>query len=210
MSYTTGQVDYNKAKIAAYIVVAGFMAIMLVFGIRSAGGPELHDGDKVESLPCPVCGGSGEGKQAGTRCQACLGNKKLKAVIPGPNHPVSLRGTVRNLKAFKDQAEADRVCAEDARNLKPSLTPVKGAVPQAVIVFQGSTGTTELASKAVGKFSGVIAPGHYKVAVRVDGFQDYQQELTVAPRAKPIWPEVSGLPTDQVETLQLDILLSPR
>ena len=208
MSYTSGSADYNKAKIAAYVVVAGFLAIMFVFGLRSAGGPDLHDGDKTESLTCPVCGGSGEGKQPGTRCQACLGSKKLKAVVPGPKHPVALRGTVRDLSVFKDQTEAGRIAATDAANLKPSLTPVKGAVAGAVIVFEGDQSRTEFSSKAVGKFSGVLTPGQYRVKVTADGFEPYQQKLTVAPREKPIWPDVAGLEPSHHETLQLDLLLS--
>jgi hypothetical protein len=208
MRYKSGNVDYNKAKIAAYVVVAGFMAIMFVFGLRSATGPELHDGDKEESLTCPVCSGSGEGKQAGTRCQACLGSKKLKAVVPGPNHPVDLRGTVRSLGAFKDQAEADEVALNDAKEHKPSLTPVKGAVRDAKVVFEGPE-RSEFTSKATGRFWGVIRPGQYKVTITASGFPTKQQDLTVAPRKNPIWPEAGGLEPSQEDTLQLDLFLTP-
>jgi hypothetical protein len=207
MSYTAGRVDYNKAKIAAYVVVAGFMAIMFVFGLRSATGPELHDGDKTESLTCPVCNGSGDGREAGTRCQACLGAKKLKAVVPGPNHPVDLRGSVRDLAAFKDQAQADEITAYDAQNRKPSLTPVKGAVPRATIVFSGPAGTTEFSSKATGTFSGIIAPGQYKLTVTATGFATKNQDITIAPRQLPIWPEAGGLDPTLRESLQLDLFL---
>lgn len=208
MSYSSGSIDYNKAKIAAYVVVAGFLALMFVFGVRSASGPELAEGDKVESLKCPVCQGTGEGKQVGTRCQACLGNKLLKAVVPGPHHPVDVRGSVRDLSAFQDQAEADAVAAGDARNLKPSLTPVKGAVAGATILFEGPGGKTELTSKAVGKFSGVLPPGSYKVTVNAAGYQSKQLDLTVEPRKSPIWPEVAGLDPASPDTLQLDLFLS--
>lgn len=208
MSYASGSADYNKAKIAAYVVVAGFLALMFVFGVRSATGPELADGDKVESLSCPVCQGTGEGKQAGTRCQACLGNKLLKAVVPGPHHPVDVRGTVRDLAAFKDQNEADTVAEADAKNLKPSLTPVKGAVAGAIITFENASGKTELTSKAVGKFSGVLTPGAYKVTVNADGYAPKQVDLTVEPRKAPIWPDVAGLDPISPDTLQLDLFLS--
>lgn len=210
MSYITGRVDYNKAKIAAYVVVAGFLALMFVFGVRSATGPELHDGDRTESLTCPVCQGSGEGKQADTRCQACLGNKKLKAVIPGPNHPRDLRGTVRSLAVFKDQAEAEETAANDAVNRKPSLTPVKGAVPQASLIFTDPQGgKTEFTSKATGTFSGIIAPGRYSLEVKAAGFTTKTQDVTVAARQNPIWPEAGGLDPSSPDTLQLDVLLLP-
>ncbi len=209
MSYSAGRVDYNKAKLAAYVVVAGFLAIMFVFGVRSATGPELHDGDRVESLTCPVCEGTGDGKQAGTRCQACLGNKLLKAVVPGPKHPVDLRGTVRDSSAFKEQTEADKATAADAQNWKPSLTPVQGAVPQAQIVFEGATGRTEFTSKATGKYWGVIPPGRYKVTVRAPGYTEHEQEIEIAPRTHPIWPEAGGLDPSLSESLHLDLFLTP-
>lgn len=209
MSYTSGRVDYNKAKIAAYIVVAGFMAIMFVFGLRSAGGPELQDGDKVESLTCPVCAGSGEGKQAGTRCQACLGSKKLKAVVPGPKHPVDVRGTVRNLGDFKDQEEAATVIAKDAADWKVSLSPVRGAVANATVTFDGPSGRAEFTSKATGKFWGVLPPGEYQVTITASGYANQQQTLKIEPRQKPIWPEAGGLLPEHSEApVQLDILLS--
>jgi hypothetical protein len=207
MSYAN--VDYNKAKIAAYVVVAGFMAIMVVFGIRSASGPQLSQGDRQASLTCPVCQGSGQGKQPGTRCQACLGAKKLKAVVPGPHHPVDVRGTVRNLAAFKDRTEADAAAARDAAEQKVSLTPVQGALSNASIVFEGSAGRTDFTSKATGKFWGTILPGEYRLTVTAPGFTKQQQDITVKPRRKPIWPDVAGIPPDTSETLQLDFFLSP-
>jgi hypothetical protein len=208
MSYASGSADYNKAKIAAYVVVAGFLAIMFVFGLRSASGPELHPGDRTESLACPVCSGSGEGKQPETRCQACLGNKKLKAVLPGPNHPVSLRGTVRDLSAFKDQEEAELVAATEATDTRPSLKPVTGAVAGATLLFESSSGErTEVTSKAVGKFSTMLPPGQYRVSITAPGFQPYQQELTLSSRQQPIWPEVGGLDPSHIETTRLDLFL---
>lgn len=208
MSYSAGRVDYNKAKIAAYVVVAGFLALLFVYGVRTSGGPELFPGDKVEALVCPVCQGSGDGKQAGTRCQACLGSQKLKAVVPGPEHPVEVRGSVRDLGRFRDQSEADEVAARDAANLKPSLNVVQGGLANARVVFEGGPGRTEFESKATGKYWGVLPPGQYKLTVSADGFAPVSREMTVEPRSKPIWPEAGGLDPAEKETLQLDLFLS--
>ncbi len=208
MSYSAGRLDYNKAKIAAYVVVAGFLALLFVYGVRTSGGPELFPGDKVESLTCPLCQGSGDGKQAGTRCQACLGNKLLKAVVPGPQHPAEVRGTVRDLAAFPSVAEAESAAARDAANTKPSLTAVQGGLANAKLVFEGPPGRTEFESKSTGKFWGMVPPGQYKLTVSADGFASQTREFTVAPRQQPIWPEAGGLDSSLREVQQLDLFLS--
>lgn len=207
MSHASRRVDYNKAKIAAYVVVAFFLALMFVVGVRSATGPELREGDRVESLACPICDGSGEAKEAGKRCATCLGAKKLKAIIPGPNHPMLIKGTVRDLSAFKDQAEADGVAAAEAKEHKVSLRAVRGAVGQALLVFEGPE-RLEIQAKATGRFSGYLKPGTYKLTVTAPGFAALERQLQVDPRKDPIWPEAGGLEGIPVEHLQLDFTMS--
>ena len=206
MSYASGRTDYNKAKIAAYVVVAFFLALMFVMGVRSATGPELREGDRVESMPCPVCQGSGEGKEAGKRCSTCLGAKKLKAIVPGPNHPVLIKGTVRELAVFQDRDEAERVAESEAKEHRPSLKPVRGAVGQAVLSFDGPE-RVEIPVKATGRYSGHVAPGVYQLSLRAPGYGELRRELKVAPRQQPIWPEAAGLEEIPVESLQLDLFL---
>ncbi len=207
MSHVSKRVDYNKAKIAAYVVVAFFLALIFVVGVRSATGPELREGDRVESLACPVCDGSGEAKEAGKRCATCLGAKKLKAVVPGPNHPMLIKGTVRDLSAFKDQAEADEVASTDAKDHKVSLRVVRGAVGQASLVFEGPE-RLEIQGKVTGRFSGYLKPGSYKLTVTAPGFAQLERQLQVDPRKDPIWPEAAGVEGIPVEHLQLDLTLS--
>lgn len=206
MSYASGRTDYNKAKIAAYVVVAFFLALMFVMGIRSATGPELREGDRIESLPCPVCQGSGEGKQAGKRCATCLGAKKLKAVVPGPNHPMLVKGTVRDLAAFKDEEEAEQIAETEAKDHRLSLKPVRGAVGQATLTFEGPE-PSEIQVKATGRYSGYLAPGTYQLWLRASGYAELSREVEVAPRQQPIWPEAAGLEEVPVESLQLDLFL---
>ena len=206
MSYVSGRIDYNKAKIAAYVVVAFFLALMFVVGVRSATGPELRDGDRVESVACPVCRGTGDAQEAGKRCATCLGAKKLKAVLPGPNHPAAFKGTVRSLAAFKDKAEADQVAQADAKERKLTLTPVRGAVGEASLLFEGPE-RLELPVKATGRFSGYIKPGTYSLKVMVAGQPKLEQSFEVPVRKQPIWPEAAGLEEIPVEQLQLDLFL---
>ncbi len=210
-SFAPGKLDYNKAKILAYIVVAGFMAILFVFGLRSSGQPETYDGDRTESLTCPVCQGTGlaSGSDSDKRCAVCLGSKKLKAVIPGPLHPVNLRGTVRDLGAFKDEEDAQQSIAADALDRTKTLRVLKGAVANAELTFVGSDGLAlETTSKATGRFWGSVDPGDYKVKIKAVGFPETTREVTVPPRAEPIWPSVVDDDIVPAEVFQQDFLLS--
>lgn len=201
--------DYNKAKILAYVVVAGFMAILFVFGLRSSGQPESYDGDRTESLTCPVCRGTGLAKDGEKRCGACLGSKKLKAVIPGPLHPVNLRGTVRDLGAFKDEKDAQKTVSDDALSRTKTLRVVKGALPNAELTFVGPKGVAlETTSKATGRYWGSVDPGEYKVTIKAAGFPDTTRDLTVPPRTEPIWPSVVDEDVVPDEVFQHDFLLS--
>lgn len=202
-----GSGEYNQAKLAAYVVVAGFMALLLVFGLRSASGPHLYPGDRQVSLPCPVCSGSGQGRSDATRCASCLGAKKLKAVQPGPEHPAEVRGSVRTLSAFKDRPEAEAAAAHDALHRAPGLTPVKGAVGSAQLLWEGPQGGERVPVKATGIYVARLTPGTYRLTVEAPGFRPWHQEVVVPARQEPIWPEVVPPESHPPERLQLDLFL---
>ncbi len=197
--------DQTKAKLIAYAFVAVLIGVMLVVGMRSSGGPQLWDGDVVESMDCQSCQGSGEVE--GERCRGCLGAKKLKVVIPGPNHPAQLKGTVRDLSAFKSEEEGREVAAREAAETGLSLKPVQGGIGQAVLTLEGAEATIALETKATGKYSSLVKPGEYSVTVTAEGFQDQTLTLIVEPREHPIWPRMPGQERAEQDVTTLDVFL---
>lgn len=199
--------DQTKAKMVAYIIVAILFGLMLVVGLKSSGGPQTFDGDKVEVRDCWACQGSGE--KDGERCKDCLGNKKLKVIVPGPNHPVQVKGSVRDRSAFKDEAEAAEVAARDAADTKLSLKAVQGGIGRATILVKGQAGEIVLETKSTGKFKTLLKPGSYTLVVSAEGFKESTVSLEVPPREHPVWPKMPGRSVPEEDVTQCELLLEP-
>jgi hypothetical protein len=200
-------VDQSKAKIIAYIVVAGFMGLMLVFGLRSSSQVPLHEGDERRSITCKWC--EGTGKMGEERCKYCLGAKKLKAVIPGPNHPLRVRGTVWNVAHFGSEEKA-REAAESEDYEKVYLKTRPEAVGQARIIFQNSDAEVVMEAKPSGRYWGYLVPGDYTVSVMHPEFEKMEQAFTVPVREHPIWPEIPGVEVEDEDQLDLELYLRPK
>lgn len=198
--------DSSQAKIVAYMVVFGFIAIMLVFGLKNAGKTALSEGDREQSMTCYRCEGVGTLK--GKRCKNCLGTKKLMVIIPGPKHPVRIRGSVRDISAFESEAEAHEVAEKDADYSKAVLKPMRGAVGQAKIQFVKDGHTAELKSKPSGRYFGYVEPGEYTMVVEVEGFAKYEKPFTVPVRKEPVWPKMRGVEIEDPDQLEWEIFLS--
>ena len=200
----TGRVDNSKAKIIAYIVVAGFLALILVFGMRTAGQTALHDGDERKSIECKFCQGTGEVQDE--RCKYCLGAKKVKVVIPGPNHPLRIQGTVWDLSAFKNKEEAESFAATTDYT-KVSLRPDPKTVRQAALTFNDGSQQTLLEGKVNGRYRGFVSPGSYTLEVVAEGYQPAKLSLVVPPREHPVWPEMAGVQPEDEDQITFEIYL---
>lgn len=199
--------DSVQGKLIAYGIVAVFLGLITFLGVKSVSGPQLHPGDRLESMTCRYCQGGGQNPEGDKKCRACLGTRKLKVVVPGPEHPVEIRGTVRDLSAFSDAESARQLAESDSE--PRNLTPVKGAVRGARIRLQGSGKTVELESKATGRFRAALKPGEYQVEVSAAGLKPWQQSLSLKPRTEPIWPKVAGLADSPEESQIVHFYLSP-
>jgi hypothetical protein len=193
----------TRGKLTAYAIVACFVAVITFLGVRSASGPSLFPGDKLETRSCRQCSGQGtteiqEGKLE--TCPFCLGKKTCQVVIPGPSHPVSIRGSVVDVSAFKDRADAEFSATLELNEPK-SLKPVKGAVGNAKLVFDSGSNKFELTSGATGRFHSALPPGEYQVSIEKSGFQTDHSKLVVPVKTQPIWQERAKMKTpdpDQV------------
>lgn len=180
----------TRGKLTAYAVVAVFVGVITFLGVRSASGPPVFPGDKLETRTCRQCQGSGtdDDPNTGGRCPFCAGSKNCQVIVPGPNHPVNLRGSVVDAAAFKSKGEAELDAMLEV-NDTVGLKPVKGAIGEASLVFQSGSKKIELVSSGNGKFRGAIAPGDYDVTVKKSGYSDTSMKLHVPARSQPIWME---------------------
>lgn len=197
-------VDSTKQKVIAYIVVFFFLAIMLVFGLRSSTQTPLHEGDERRSITCKWC--QGEGTIEGERCKYCLGAKKLKAIIPGPNHPVRIKGTAWDLGRFQDRAAAEKAAAS-VDYTKVHLRADENTVGGVKLIFQDGDSEVEMQTKISGRFRGFIKPGHYQVRIEAPGYAHQEFEYEVPKRTLPVWPPIPGVEIEDEEELTLEIYL---
>ena len=197
----------TRGKLTAYAVVAAFIGIICVLGVRSVSGPPLYSGDTLEIRECRRC--QGTGKDGSAVCPACVGLKKIQVILPGPKHPVNLRGSVRDSSAFKNQQEAEEVSRAEVGEPSKSLQPLKGAVHESKLVFQGPA-KVEIAGQANGRFRCALEPGDYTLTVIAKDFKEYKQSLQVPTLKNPIWLEKGHTKPDdkEAETVFLPILLS--
>ena len=184
--------DSAQKKLIAYAIVAIFIGVMAVLGVRSVSGPQLAAGDRQESRTCQLC--KGTGKEGDKRCRLCLSAGKVQVIIPGPLHPVEIRGSVRQASAFRDMAEAQAVAEKESGEV--SLKPVQGAIAKARLSFTKDGKTINIEGKAVGRFRCNLPPGNYHLSITADGYQELRQSFDIPARTQPIWPTRPGLDLD--------------
>ena len=164
----------------------------------SLGKPQLADGDKIEKRTCRFCAGSGDDKgsegprSGGGVCPGCQGAKSVEVVLPGPNHPRTIKGVILDSTQYKDPADA---LLADASG--PSVQPLKGALAEAKVTIEGGGTKLEVSSASNGRFRCALKPGSYDVTVKVAGFQDRKEKLEVEPLRHPIWLEKAHLKTPE-------------
>ncbi|GMU54383.1 MAG: hypothetical protein AMXMBFR33_35290 [Candidatus Xenobia bacterium] len=206
-----------------YSLLAMAVVCLAIIGVaKSMMKPQTYPGDRTEMRDCRWCGGTGEGGDeremamqgegmpprggGGGVCPGCRGKKKLSVIVPGPNHPAVVRGSVRDVKAMGAEATSPEAAALLAFHENRSPGPVKGAVGGAKVVFDNGSKKVEYTVPANGKIKTMLVPGHYKVTVTAEGFQDYHDEVDVAARREPIWDERARLITEESVADQTEVL----
>ncbi|MBI2267491.1 MAG: carboxypeptidase regulatory-like domain-containing protein [Armatimonadetes bacterium] len=188
----------NNPKSLIALAVMAFLLLFIVtpLTIHFMKKPSLSPGDRLETRTCRECGGGGkirgdayEGDprlRPGGPCPACKGKGKVQVIIPGPKHPVAVKGVVFDKGAYpqEDAPGAQLMLERDPRK------PVPGAIGQAKIAFisQGRK-LLEVTSNATGRFKALVPPGTYKVTATAGGFQPYEEAFSVPPLTEPIWLE---------------------
>jgi hypothetical protein len=190
------------------------LSFLWLGGCTSTG--QVYPGDKTEQRSCRWCNGSGvesgdaydgsppPGVRPGGACPGCAGAKKVTVILPGPEHPTWVKGTIRDSKV----AENLPIEALLTENQRP-MQPVAGAISGAKLEFEGPSGKVPTASNNTGRFKLFLKPGHYKVRIQAAGFAEKSQEFDVPARQQPIWQEKAKLVTEQskADEFPLDLTL---
>gem|GEM_PF-6651579 len=178
--------DGNRAM---RVFVAFMITAAVLYGFyKYATAPSVYDGDRKEERICRLCRGMVP------RCGVCGGKGKVKVIIPGTNHPLSVYFEVYD-KQFRVQGMM-RYSSVPGNGSVRSSGP--GAINGAEIVLTDSSGkqVAKLTTGMTGQQAIDLRPGSYKLAVKKPGYRDYECDLSVPVRTDPIWLEKKKLPPE--------------
>lgn len=194
----------NRYTLASLAIVAILLSAVTAFTIHSGRQSQLYAGDKLETRTCRWCNGSGidqeeEGpKPPGGCCPGCNGSKQVEVVLPGPKHPRWVKGTVQDQAALPvGYQDPEAAAMEAVTAAHQPMQPVRGAVPEAKITFEGPGGKLEVTSARTGRFRCALPPGVYNVKVSAPGFSEATQTVEIGPLQHPIWNERANLVTEE-------------
>lgn len=179
------------------VTVAAVMAIFFVILAGRRPAPKLYPGDRTEMRTCRWCNGTGieQGGEhelengaplkAGGPCVGCRGEKQLRVILPGPNHPAWVKGTV-----------IDPTLGDLVESSGPSrFRSVPGALKGAQLEWSNGSEKWETRVGLTGRYKILLAPGHYKVHVSFKDYKPYDGEVDVVAPTEPIWEEYAHLVT---------------
>lgn len=126
------------------------------------GRAPMFDGDERKEMTCIVCDGVGR-TASEESCNTCRGRGVADFILPGPNRPLQLVGTV----------------------LGPDNKPIEGAEAAA---RQAEGDQTELimATNHEGQFGIKLPPGEYVIRVTAEGIGSVQESLLVEHNPDPL------------------------
>ncbi len=120
--------------------------------------PPLFEGDRIAELDCRQCDATG--KTQGEDCGLCRGRGKAQYILPGPNRPQQVIGTVVNAGGH----------------------PVESA---RVSVMAGPD-QLEFQTNHEGQFGVKLPPGDYTIAVRKEEVGQSEQSFVVPVTTQPL------------------------
>jgi hypothetical protein len=134
----------------------------LLYSAGMLGRAPLFEGDVRKEMTCVTCDGLGRTAKEET-CTTCRGRGVADFIIPGPNRPIQMIGTV----------------------LGPDNKPVEGAE---IAARQAEGDTTELflETNPEGQFGIKLPPGDYVVRVSAQGVGSVQESLVIKQDPNPL------------------------
>lgn len=162
----------SKQRLLLGIAVLLMFVPTFLYGAGMLGRAPIFEGDVRKEMTCITCDGLGRsGKEES--CQTCRGRGVADFIIPGPNRPIQLVGTVTDAGSKK----------------------VEGA-DVAVREAEGGPAEVLLKTNQDGQFGVKLPPGDYVLKVTTPSQGSLQENLSIAENKAP-------LPARSLETLHI-------
>jgi len=185
------------------LLVLGTMAAVLPLGVlllfRHLAAPRLYEGDRKEARACRECGGSGRPEPGddpalGGRCRACGGAGRVDVIIPGPSHPVTIRGVAADAAHVEPWDGGDSFRPEVRTDGGLRIERPAGVLAGVQVEFAGSRGARRtLTTGSNGQFAVELAPGRWRVTAAARGLRPASGEIQVPRLTEPIWLERAAI-----------------
>lgn len=189
----------RQLAVLALFLLAPAVVFYVVDHLRT---PVLHAGDRLERSECRHCGGSGrdesltldssDSSESGERCGACRGDGEVRVIVPGPHHPTSISGIVRDeaeVPPLEDAEDLDEFFRERQVDASKPFKKPAGAIARAKLSFRQGGQVLEAEANPHGRFAIRLPPGLYDLAVHAAGFESLEEEIEIEPLSEPIWLE---------------------
>jgi hypothetical protein len=150
----------TRQRILLGLAVLMMLAPTFMYAGGYLGRAPMFEGDQRQEMTCLACDGMGKVKEE--PCKTCYGRGVAEYILPGPNRPLQLVGTVYDVKS------RPLVGAEI------EITPSEN--PGAPIVMR---------TNHDGQFGFKFPPGSYKLKLKHEKLAA-EQSLTVEANTKPI------------------------
>lgn len=165
----------TRQRLLLGIAVLLMFTPTILYSAGLLGRAPMYDGDIRKEMTCITCDGLGRTGKEET-CGTCHGRGVAEFILPGPNRPVQLVGTVLNTSGEKIEGADVAV-------------HIAGETP-------GENGARELLFKTNGdgQFGVKLPPGEFVVKVQNDKGDTTQESVLVERNPAP-------LPATKLETL---------
>lgn len=164
----------TKQRLLLGIAVLLMFTPTILYSAGLLGRAPLYEGDVRKEMTCLTCGGFGIVDEE--KCDTCRGRGVAEYIVPGPNRPLQLVGTVYG----------------------PSGETIKGAE---IAVREGGDAAGQEESLELlyvtnddGQFGVKLPPGEYVIKAQAEGNGVAEEQVVVTQVADP-------LPATKLETL---------
>lgn len=172
----------TRQRLLLGIAVLMMLVPTFLLGAGKLGRAPLFEGDVRKEMSCVSCNGTGKLVGKEESCSTCRGRGVADFILPGPNRPLQLVGTVKSSKG--EPVSGAQIAARE-----------KDVEGEPVL----------LETNKDGQFGLKVPPGEYLLSITSGSGPATEATLSVLPNKTPI-PAVGY---DTLHQLERDFVLSP-